>query len=366
MSKINLQLRRDTTTNWTSKNPILKVGEPGYDTKTGELRIGNGTDHYLDLPNIASDLNNSGQDSQLITRLENDIKIALNKSGKNDNVVQFDYPNKRWTATRKQPITTPINYDLTGAENMSVCGAYYKAATLSVNDPENRILSVNQEAFVANEICMVWFTVDIESGGVHINVQGGFTVNTPDKLPNPINKNPYITLIGDYNYQIPINGTYTDQGATAFDMEDGDITNNLVVTNDLNTSIPGTYTYTYNVTDGNGLKSETIIRTVIVGNSSIVPNTPPVITLVGDSVVEVIQGQSYTDQGATALDSHDGNITSSIQINNTVNHNIVGQYIITYNVKSSQDISAIQIVRTVNVVKAPPTQIQDLTIHDNN
>lgn len=43
-------LRRDTAAQWASSNPILARGEPAYATDTRELRIGNGTSRWSDLP----------------------------------------------------------------------------------------------------------------------------------------------------------------------------------------------------------------------------------------------------------------------------------------------------------------------------
>lgn len=43
-------LRRDTAANWAAANPILARGEPGYATDTRQLRIGNGTSRWADLP----------------------------------------------------------------------------------------------------------------------------------------------------------------------------------------------------------------------------------------------------------------------------------------------------------------------------
>lgn len=37
------KLRRGTATQWSSANPVLAAGEPGYDTTNGVLKIGNGT-----------------------------------------------------------------------------------------------------------------------------------------------------------------------------------------------------------------------------------------------------------------------------------------------------------------------------------
>lgn len=76
----------------------------------------------------------------------------------------------------------------------------------------------------------------------------------------------------------------------------------------------------------------------------------PTITLNGDTVVEVTQGDSYTDAGATANDSQDGDITSSIVVGgDTVDTSTVGSYIITYNVSDSQGNAAPEVTRTVNV-----------------
>jgi len=37
-----IQLRRDTAANWTSENPILSSGEPGYETDSVKYKIGDG------------------------------------------------------------------------------------------------------------------------------------------------------------------------------------------------------------------------------------------------------------------------------------------------------------------------------------
>lgn len=37
-----IQLRRDTAANWSTYNPTLSAGEPGFETDTGKLKIGDG------------------------------------------------------------------------------------------------------------------------------------------------------------------------------------------------------------------------------------------------------------------------------------------------------------------------------------
>ena len=45
-----LQLRHDTTTNWTAANPLLLQGEMGIETNTNRMKIGNGILRWNDLP----------------------------------------------------------------------------------------------------------------------------------------------------------------------------------------------------------------------------------------------------------------------------------------------------------------------------
>jgi len=42
-------LRRDTSANWIINNPVLLAGEPGYETDTGHLKIGDGVSTWTDL-----------------------------------------------------------------------------------------------------------------------------------------------------------------------------------------------------------------------------------------------------------------------------------------------------------------------------
>ena len=44
-----IKLRRDTLANFTSKNPVLGLGEPAYETDTKKLKIGDGTTAYTQL-----------------------------------------------------------------------------------------------------------------------------------------------------------------------------------------------------------------------------------------------------------------------------------------------------------------------------
>jgi hypothetical protein len=167
------------------------------------------------------------------------------------------------------------------------------------------------------------------------------TTSGPDVTP------PVITLNGPSTLDLNVGDTYTEQGATATDNVDGDLTSSIVIGGDVvNTSIAGIYVVTYNVSDAAGNAATEVTRTVTV----IADTTPPVITLIGASTINLELGDSYTDQGATATDNVDGNLTSSIIIGgDNVNTSIVGSYVVTYNVSDAAGNAAAEVIRTVNV-----------------
>jgi hypothetical protein len=47
---LQFKLRRGTAADWAIHNPILKLGEPGFETDTGKFKIGNDYTKWLDLP----------------------------------------------------------------------------------------------------------------------------------------------------------------------------------------------------------------------------------------------------------------------------------------------------------------------------
>lgn len=139
------------------------------------------------------------------------------------------------------------------------------------------------------------------------------------------------------------------------------------------TTIPATsFTYTYSTVgtysqvyfsipaDATHTACQSNILNLTVTSPIITPppptNQPPVITLLGQNPVTVIQGNTYTDAGATAQDPENGNITSRIVVTglNSVDVNTVGSYTITYNVTDLQGLAATPVTRTVNVVPSGP------------
>jgi len=83
---------------------------------------------------------------------------------------------------------------------------------------------------------------------------------------------PVISLLGDAEITHVCNTPYTDPGATATDIEDGDLSEYILHTGSVDTTVPGNYILTYDVTDTFGNPAVPVHRTVIVDRSCIPPN----------------------------------------------------------------------------------------------
>lgn len=83
------------------------------------------------------------------------------------------------------------------------------------------------------------------------------------------------------------------------------------------------------------------------GNSP--DTTPPVITLIGDSNVTLIQGENYIDQGATATDNVDGDLSDNIEVSGQVNSAVIGNYVLNYSVSDAAGNTA-SVDRNVSVI----------------
>lgn len=194
---------------------------------------------------------------------------------------------------------------------------------------------------------------------VNTSVSGSYSVaySVSDKAGNTAtatrtvkvvsNNVPIITLVGSSSVNVACGQSYDELGATAYDTEDGDITGNIVTTGDVNTSVPGTYQVRYNVEDSQGASAVTVTRTITVKNNA--ANTAPVLKIVGSTSISMVCGYTYTEEGATAYDAEDGDLTAEVVIDGTVDSNTPGLYNITYNVTDSQGLAAKTLTRSVLV-----------------
>ena len=129
---------------------------------------------------------------------------------------------------------------------------------------------------------------------------------------------PTITLNGDTNINHEQGTEYTDAGASANDLVDGNV---VITTSGQVESSAGNYTLTYTATDLAGNTTSTI-RTVIVADT-----TAPVISIIGDTTINHPLGSEYVDAGATAIDTVDGAV--SVTTSGTVG-DVAQAYTLTY------------------------------------
>jgi hypothetical protein len=162
---------------------------------------------------------------------------------------------------------------------------------------------------------------------------------------------PTITLNGSNLLEVDEDTTYTEQGATWSDNIDGfgAVTD---ITTDLDITTPGTYTVRYNYTDTSGNKATEVVRTITVVAVDV---TPPSIQVLGNNPVTLVEGQTYTEYGASWLDDFDGNGTVT-DVTGSVNINTAGTYTITYSYTDAAGNTASD-SRTVNVVANDPIYV---------
>jgi len=202
----------------------------------------------------------------------------------------------------------------------------------------------------------ITYNVSDQAGNAALTVTRTVTITeTPDITP------PTITLLGDSPLELTTNDSYVDPGFTAADNKDGNLSSSVVVNSSaVNTSVIGSYSVTYSVSDS---ASNSTIETRTVNVSAAPDTTLPVITLLGNNPIEVVQGSAYNELGYTATDNIDGTITGLVTVDaSAVNTSIIGSYPITYNVSDQAGNAALTVTRTVNVVAAPDITPPTITL----
>lgn len=155
---------------------------------------------------------------------------------------------------------------------------------------------------------------------------------------------PKITLNGETEIILTLNEEYLEQGATALDNVDGDISSKIKISGEVNTKKYGEYEITYEVIDSNKNKS-TKIRKVIVKDKEL-----PKLTLKGSTTIDILVGEKYNEEGYSATDNIDGDITKNVEVIDKVDYTKVGDYEIIYKIKDSSN-NIVTKKRMIHVVK---------------
>ena len=179
---------------------------------------------------------------------------------------------------------------------------------------------------------VISYSVVDAAGNISETVERTVTVSENPKQTDKIP--PEISLLGSSNLQILLGTSFVDPGATAIDNEDGDLSSQIQVTGQVDTNNPGSYELNYSVSDLAGNTSVSIARVVVVAephNES--DSIPPDLVLFGKSVVNLLKGDPYEEQGFQAFDNKDGDITDMIEVSGEVDTDQSGTYELLYSVK---------------------------------
>ena len=250
----------------------------------------------------------SSGNTETVTRtviVQNNIKPIITINGVNPVTLQVGQPYTDLGATAVDALGANVNVTSTNNINNNLIGSYSVIynATDSYGNTQTAIRIVNVS--------------DLEG--------------------------PIITILGANPMTLQLNEQFNDPGATAFDEysglpdqnppEDdphnnepindtippgtvdppGETINNVTVTvvsNNVNTSIPGTYGVTYSATDTQG-NTSVATRTVIVEN-----NINPTITINGSNPLTINFGSTYTELNASAQDALGNDVNVTITQNN--------------------------------------------------
>jgi microcystin-dependent protein len=208
------------------------------------------------------------------------------------------------------------------------------------------------------------------TGTVNVNTLGQYTLTysassltSVDRIVDVVdNIAPVIVLEGDNPYVIEPNSTYTEPGYTATDNHDGNITNDVIITGDIETSTIGINTVKYTVTDAVGNTTE-VTRLVQVGNMN--DSILPVITLQGNNPFYLDRNSVYQEPGYTAQDQVDLDtpsivITSSVEVTSNIDNSTMGEYEVIYSVTDGGGNTS-RVTRTVIVQAGGLMEVETYT-----
>ena len=156
-------------------------------------------------------------------------------------------------------------------------------------------------------------------------------------------KSPVITLVSEPGgYTIP-GEPYQEEGYTAWDDHDGDITDRVI-----REEKDGIVTYRVSDQAGN----ETVVCRIIYYFDPVAPE----ISLLGGEAVYLMAGEAYQEPGWTALDNQDGDVSDRVEVTGEVDKYLAGTYTLTYRATDTTgNITTVQRTVVVQAHNRPET-----------
>lgn len=159
---------------------------------------------------------------------------------------------------------------------------------------------------------------------------------------------------GDEELNLEVFDKYKEQGIELV-INNKDFSDDVKYEGKVNTEKLGTYIVKYIYND----------KVYATRTINVVDTTDPIISLKGNSEISLVETSKYNEEGATSIDNYDGNITEEIKIEEDVDINKVGEYIVTYTVSDSSGNKSL-ITRKVIVTEKPKVIIQKVVVEDNS
>lgn len=150
-----------------------------------------------------------------------------------------------------------------------------------------------------------------------------------------------LELNGDSIIKIYQGNEYVEPGYYAVDKKNRDISSDVKITGNVDSSLIGEYTITYS------LGKVTKRRYVSVVEK---PVGATYINLLGDLIVNLKVGDTYQEPGYVVVDTVDVNLSDKVEIDSNVDTSKIGVYRIIYTVVNSSGITSSK-TRTVMVTK---------------
>lgn len=171
-----IELRHGTAAAWATANPVLAAGEPGAETDTGKVKVGDGTTAYAALPYVGA---GGGNDDGLSRGT-----LYLTASG-----TGIEISTEGWGGDGS---AHPYSLD----ESRESSGTWWseEAGGFSINERGNYLLSVAMEGTAHFVIVPDVIGIDVVDSNTPISADGGINVgfysdgsdNTPPFTPQAV------------------------------------------------------------------------------------------------------------------------------------------------------------------------------------
>jgi len=150
---------------------------------------------------------------------------------------------------------------------------------------------------------------------------------------------PVITLTTNPNAYTLVGEAYQEEGFTATDNYDGDLTEQVTCIEK-----DGVMFYSVSDTFGN--------VTTVTRNINYVDPNAPILTLEGGQTAFIIAGENYAEPGYIATDFRDGDLSANVIVSGDVDGNIPGIYTLKYSITNSVGEEAVK-KRIIYVIPRP-------------